>query len=180
VLKKEITYEDYDGVKVTDTFWFQLNVPEITELGFANGGMQAEFKKIVETENSAALVTLFRKFLVRSVGKRSEDGKKFIKNAEITSDFMDTNAYSAFFQEMMENNGLATEFFAAVVPTNLSEKMTELMKDDEVIETMEEHIHTKEELLAMTSDQFDMVAGTDFRSMTPVQQLVAFQRKSAA
>lgn len=184
MLKKTITYEDLDGNKVTEEFHFKLNTPEITEFATAYGndteGIEAYFKWVVDTKDSGALIALLKDLVSRSIGKRAEDGKRFMKNEEIRLGFMESDAWPTFFMQLAENPAEMVEFFSGVVPSNMSESMRARM-NEETVELPAEDVkktYTRDELLKLTDDEFDMVAGTDFRKMTQDQQYAAFQRKA--
>jgi 5,10-methylene-tetrahydrofolate dehydrogenase/methenyl tetrahydrofolate cyclohydrolase len=172
---------DFDGEEVTETFGFNLSTAELAKFGLSkDNDVQSYFQKLMEEKDVEGLIALFEDMLMRSVGRRSEDGKRFVKNQDIVNDFMQTNAFETYFNEMMNNNQVMVDFFVNVVPQNLGKEMMVKLSEVEGSEVKLPEEYTQEELFAMSADQFDMVAGTDFRSMTPVQQLVAFKRKSVA
>jgi hypothetical protein len=83
VLKKRITYEDFNGEEVTEELYFNLSKAELVELELSRpGGMQEHLQKIVESEDGKAIITEFKELILMSYGQRSEDGKRFIKNQE--------------------------------------------------------------------------------------------------
>ena len=52
MLKKTITYKDYNGVERTEDFWFNLNETEITEMELGvHGGYTAMVNKIIATKD---------------------------------------------------------------------------------------------------------------------------------
>lgn len=126
MLKKTITYSDLDGNDVTEDFYFNLSKAEIaeTELSY-DGGLTAHLKRIVEAKNGEQIIGTFKNIIMMSVGRRSEDGKRFIKSDEITQEFMQTNAYSELFMELVTNADASAGFIRAIVPSSLSEKMDE-------------------------------------------------------
>jgi len=124
MLKKTITYKDLDGNDITEDFYFSLSKAEIaeTELSY-EGGLTAHLRRIVETKNGAEIIGTFKKILTMSVGRRSEDGKRFIKSDEITQEFMQTDAYSELFMELVTDAEASAAFVRGIVPADLSEKM---------------------------------------------------------
>ena len=80
MLKKTITYTDYDGVERTEDFYFNLSKAEIMEMDFsATGGMEKMIKKIVNTKDTKAMIEIFKDIILKSYGEKSSDGRRFIK-----------------------------------------------------------------------------------------------------
>jgi hypothetical protein len=69
VLKKTITYEDLDGGKVTEDFYFALSKAELAEMRLRQGdGFDGFLQAIVEAKDGNALIDLFKNMLRMSVG----------------------------------------------------------------------------------------------------------------
>lgn len=128
MLKKTITFEDLDGNKVTEDFYFNLTKPEIVELEVSyEGGLVEHLKRIggAEKPNGALIMSTFKDLLVKSVGRRSEDGRRFIKNQQITDEFFESDAYSVFFMELVTDAEAGATFVNGVMPRDLVAKMQE-------------------------------------------------------
>lgn len=120
MLKRDITYEDYNGDTVTDTHYFNLTQTEILELEVSkDGGLDAFIKRVIETKQVAKLMEEFKKIVLASYGVRSEDGKRFIKSDELRLEFSQTAAYDALFMELATDANSAAEFIKGVIPTKL-------------------------------------------------------------
>lgn len=119
MLKKTMTYTDYNGNQVTDDFYFNLTKAELIELEISTdkaAGLEATINKLQEELNGAEIMALFKKIIRKAIGKKSVDGKRFIKNDEIADEFMQTEAYSDLFMEICTDAKKAAEFFNAIVP----------------------------------------------------------------
>ena len=119
MLKKTMTYTDYNGNQVTDDFYFNLTKAELIELEISTdkaAGLEATINKLQEELDGAEIMALFKKIIRKSIGKKSIDGKRFIKNDEIADEFMQTEAYSDLFMEICTDAKKAADFFNAVVP----------------------------------------------------------------
>lgn len=120
MLKKTITYTDYNGESRTEDFYFNLSKAELAEMELSSeGGMQAYIEKIVNTHNNKELVQLFKDLILMSYGEKSLDGKRFIKNAELREAFSQTDAYSELFMELASNADAASAFVNGIIPQNL-------------------------------------------------------------
>lgn len=123
MLKKTVQYEDFNGDSQVEDIYFNLTKAEITEMEMSkNGGLTAHITKVSEAKNNKELIVLFKDILVKSVGKRSDDGKRFIKNAEIIEEFISSEAYSTIFMELAFNDEAAVEFITGVMPKGLVKK----------------------------------------------------------
>lgn len=122
MLKKSISYEDYNGVQRTEDFYFNLSKAEIAEMELSvNGGLSTMLQKIVATQNNTELMAIFKKLLLAAIGEKSLDGKRFVKNKEITDAFEQSEAYSELFFELMDANKMA-DFITSILPKDLAEK----------------------------------------------------------
>lgn len=126
MLKKTITYTDFNGEKVSEDFYFNLSKAEIAEMELSHrGGFSAYLQQIIETEDGAQIIAAFKRILTTSVGQRSEDGRRFIKNEEITNDFLQSEAYSELFMELVTDGNKAAEFIQAIVPADMAEAVAD-------------------------------------------------------
>lgn len=117
MLKKTITYTDYDGVERTEDYLFNLSQAECMEMELSTtGGMQNLIERIVSEKDSAKIVDIFKKIILKAYGIKSPDGKFFRKSAEISKDFESTEAYSVLFMELATNSDAAAEFIKGVLP----------------------------------------------------------------
>jgi hypothetical protein len=161
MLKKDITYTNLDGDEVTETFYFHLSKVEIIEMEVAHpGGLANYLTQIGQAEDGAKLMAAFREFISKTVGRRSEDGSKFIKNEDITEAFMSSDAYSELVFQFFTDTNAAIEFVNAVVPRNLQEQAAavsktttvELPQEPEKPKTIDDY--TDQELQFMDPEQF--------------------------
>ena len=120
MLKKTIKYTDYDGNEREEDFYFNLSKAEITEMELSKeGGMSEYIKKISATQNGPELIKLFKEIIIKSYGEKSLDGKRFIKNKELTEAFIQTEAYSELFIELASNADEAAKFINGIMPKNM-------------------------------------------------------------
>lgn len=121
MLKRDITYEDFDGQTVTETFYFNLTKTEIVELEVGyDGGLESTLRRIVNTKDTKALMKEFKRIVLMAYGVRSEDGKRFVKSDELREQFTQTAAYDALFIELATNDDAAAKFIQGVVPRDLA------------------------------------------------------------
>ncbi len=88
MLKKTITYENFDGKTVTEDHFFHLSKADLIELELsADGGMEARLQKIIESGNNREIFAEFKNLLLMAYGQRSEDGKRFTKTSALRDEF---------------------------------------------------------------------------------------------
>lgn len=121
MLKKTITYTDYDGVQRTEDFYFNLSKAEITEMELSmEGGMRAYIQKIIAAKSQLALVTLFKEIVMKSYGKKSPDGRLFMKNDAIRAEFEAHPAYSMIYMDLVTDEAKASAFVNGIMPADMA------------------------------------------------------------
>ena len=120
MLKKTIKYTDYNGETREEDFYFNLSKADITEMELSKeGGMSEYIKKISAAQNGPELIKLFKEIITKSYGEKSLDGKRFIKNKDLTEAFTQTEAYSELFVELASNADEAAKFINGIMPKNM-------------------------------------------------------------
>lgn len=123
MLKKTITYEDFDGNQRTEDFRFNISKAEVLEMQSSiNGGMSTFLEKIIGEQDSKQLIEYFKDLILKSYGEKSLDGKHFIKSKELSEAFSQTEAYTELFMELAFNAEAASNFVNAVLPKNMSKQ----------------------------------------------------------
>ena len=121
MLKKTITYTDYDGRERTEDLYFNLTKAELIEMDFsAKGGMQKLLEQITETNDRKRLIELVKDLILRSYGVKSEDGRRFVKTKELSEEFSQTEAFSELFMEVGTDDGAAVAFVKGILPQSLA------------------------------------------------------------
>lgn len=120
MIKKTITYEDFDGNKRTEDFYFHLTKAELVDWNYsAPGGMELVVKKIMDEQDMPRLMQLFKELIDRSYGVKSLDGREFDKSPEHLARFKRTNAYSDLYMELATNPEIGEKFIVGVMPKDL-------------------------------------------------------------
>lgn len=123
MLKKTITYVDYNGVERTEDKYFNLSKAEIMEMELSTtGGLAEMITKIVAAQDTPALIKIFKSLILKAYGEKSPDGKRFIKSEELSTEFSQTEAYSQLFMELATNADAASEFVNGIVPGDMAKQ----------------------------------------------------------
>lgn len=122
MLKKTITYTDYNGVERKEDFYFNLTKAEITEMELSTAGGFAEMiQKVIDAQDGPTIIKVFKDLVLKAYGEKSADGKRFIKSEEISTAFSQTEAYSILFMELATNSKSAAEFVNGIIPADMKD-----------------------------------------------------------
>lgn len=132
MLKKTITYTDYDGIERTEDFFFNLSKAELAEMQLSSsGGMERVIQQIAATQDMKRLIELFKDIILRSYGEKSMDGRRFIKSKELSEAFSQTEAYSELFMQLATDTDMASAFINGIMPkTDASPEETEKAREN--------------------------------------------------
>lgn len=126
MIKKTITYTDYDGHERTEDFYFNLSKAELMEMELSvTGGFTQMIDRIIKAEDVPAIASVFKELLLKSYGQKSNDGKRFIKTKELAEEFSQTEAYSELYMELATNTEAATAFINGLAPAEVVAKAKE-------------------------------------------------------
>lgn len=128
MLKRDITYEDYNGNPATDTFYFNISKPELIELEVEyEQGFTTMIQAIIESNDHKILIKTFKKIVLLAYGQKSVDGKRFIKSDQLREEFSQTAAYSELFIELATQDNKASTFLLGVLPKDMTGELEKTM-----------------------------------------------------
>ena len=123
MIKKTVTYDDYNGFSRTEDFYFNLTMAEVMEMQLSTvGGLDTMLKKLVATNDMPSIIKVFKELVLKAYGEKSPDGRRFIKNDELRAEFEQTEAYSIIFMELATDDKAAAEFINGIVPKDLADQ----------------------------------------------------------
>ena len=121
MIKKTITYTDYNNVERTEDFYFNLTKAEIMEMEMSvEGGFAERLQKIVDSKSAPAIIQTFKELVLKAYGEKSDDGKRFMKSPEIADAFSQNPAYSEIFMELAMDADAAQKFINGIVPSDMA------------------------------------------------------------
>ena len=130
MLKKPVTFKDYDGNDKTITLYFHLNKFEWLELEtYTKGGLIENLQTAIETGNAKKTIDILKKIILRAYGEKSEETGAFEKSDEIAIRFSKTDAFSELFYELAYNAEASQTFFLGLIPAELRDEAINKMKD---------------------------------------------------
>ena len=128
--KKTISYEDFNGEKRTEDFYFNMTEVELMKWVSQPGGytFDAKFNDLVKKENYVELIGLVEDLVKRSYGEPSLDGKIFVKSPELQQAFLQSNAYPVLVLEIATDDNAVSDFLSNVFPKDLDKTIEKLNK----------------------------------------------------
>ena len=121
MVKKTITYVDYNGTERTEGHYFNLTTAELMEMEMStSGGLAEMIQRIVSAQDAPAIIKIFKELILRAYGQKSPDGKRFIKNDELREEFSQTEAYSQLFMELATDADAASKFISGIIPSDIN------------------------------------------------------------
>jgi hypothetical protein len=127
MLKRPITYTDFNGIERTEDFYFNLSKAEVLTMEMSTtGGLAEMIQTIVAKQDMPAIISIFETIILKAYGEKSPDGKHFIKNDEVKNNFFYSAAYSVLFTELATDADAASTFMNAVIPAKEKEEVVAL------------------------------------------------------
>lgn len=124
MIKETITYVDYNGVERKEDFYFNLTKAEIMEMEMSTkGGLAEMIQRIVAAQDQPAIIKIFKDLITKAYGVKSPDGKRFIKNAEVLDEFVQTEAFSQMFMKLATDADAAAKFVNGIVPADMAKQI---------------------------------------------------------
>ncbi len=115
MIKKTIKYEDYNGEKKENDYYFHMNEAELTELELSTpGGLEATIKRLMDEKDGKEIVAIFKKLIFDSYGEKTPDGR-FEKSPELSRKFASTAAYPILFMELATDADAAAAFVNGMI-----------------------------------------------------------------
>lgn len=120
MLKKTITYTDYNGNERTEDFYFNFTKAELMEMELGvSGGLAEMIQKVTATQDAPTIIKIFKDLVLKAYGEKSPDGKRFVKSNELREAFSQTEAYSNLFMELATDSNAAANFVNGIMPSDM-------------------------------------------------------------
>lgn len=113
MIKKTVTFVDFNGLERTETYHFHLNKAECMEF-LAEHSSSGDF---------STMITTIKDIILKSYGEIALDGKRFIKSEEAARAFYQTEAYSIIFMELGNDQKACDAFIEGVFPADLVDQI---------------------------------------------------------
>lgn len=120
MLTREFTYDDFDGKSVTETWYFHLSKPDIIKFDADyKEGLTGILTEMTKTQDKKTILEMFEKIVRLAVGKKSEDGRRFVKTEALADEFFQTPAWEQLFMDLLQGTMDGAEFIKGIMPRDL-------------------------------------------------------------
>lgn len=134
MVKRTIKYTDFNGEQRVEDFYFNLTAAEVAKMEWSkNGGLSTFMKRIFDAKDVTEITKVIDMMIMEAYGEKSDDGKYFVKGKdhEKARAFMETQAYSDFYFDLISRKGAMAQFFNELVPKELAGKAEAMAKEAE-------------------------------------------------
>lgn len=123
MIKETITYTDFNGNERTEDFYFNLTKAEVMKMEMSTkGGLAEMIQRIVAAQDQPAIIKVFEDLITKAYGVKTPDGRGFKKSAEITEEFVATEAFSQLFMKLATDADAAAKFVNGIVPADMAQQ----------------------------------------------------------
>ena len=126
MLKKTITYEDWNGTTRTEDFYFNLTRTECAELEFGLGpgkSLTESVQTLIANNDMGEVISVIKDILLKSYGEKSADGRRFVKNQDVRDGFEQNPAFDIIYMELATNADYAADFITGIIPKDLTSQL---------------------------------------------------------
>lgn len=134
MVKKTITFPNFDGTEITKDFYFNLSKMEFRALDRKiPGGLENMINQIRNEKDQARLVDFLDMLILESYGEKGEDDR-FIKEdsrgRRLSSYFKVSEAWDVLFMNLINNEDELTEFLTGIVPKDIADGAREMVEKE--------------------------------------------------
>ena len=129
---KTIKYKDFDDKEREEDFLFNLTAAEVVEWLSTNSEVTLD-KIMANMSKKSDVKGIFdstKDLIYRAYGEKSVDGRRFVKTPEIKANFMESNAYSVLFMELLTDAKAMADFIGGIIPADLEKQVEEIQKNN--------------------------------------------------
>lgn len=129
---RKFKYIDFDGNEREEEAYFHLTKAEVTMWLTTNGEYTLDelIIELAKNGDTKRVMEIFEDLILRSYGKKSLDGRRFIKSPELREEFRQTEMYSELFMDMLDADK-AVEFVKKILPNDLAREAEKIAMDNQ-------------------------------------------------
>lgn len=145
MLKKTITYIDWNGEERTEDFYFNLTRVEVVELEYdAESGTSLSdwLETLIKSKDYGKIMQTVKKIILTAYGEKSADGRRFMKNDDIRRSFEENPAFDELYMSMVTDSKKAADFLSGIMPSAVRENLG-ANPSETLVNKMEQYQATK-------------------------------------
>ena len=141
MLKKTIKYTDWNGLEREEDFYFNLTKSEIARMQFdADGTLADRIRNIIRAKDTKEIMKIFEGIILKAYGKKSDDGRRFIKKDangnDLAIEFTESPAFDELYFELISDSEKFAAFVNALIPSDLADEVKRLQESGEIKDLM--------------------------------------------
>lgn len=134
MVKKTLTYNDFEGREITKDFYFNISKMEFRELDRKiPGGLERMIDQIRVEKDENRMLDLMSTLILAAYGEKAEDGR-FVKEdpwgRKLSSFFKISEAWDVLFLNLLQNEQELNEFLTGIVPKDVAEGAREQIEKE--------------------------------------------------
>jgi hypothetical protein len=137
MFKKTVTFQDFNGEKQTKDFYFHMSKAELLQLAADGNVMMERIKRMTETKDASSMLKEVRELIWMSVGVRSEDGQRFVKDTAAKGQLFESPAYDELLMELATQADSCVDFIKNLIPEQMQKEMQEQLKKQKSAEAVD-------------------------------------------
>jgi hypothetical protein len=123
MFKKTIEYTDFNEEKKSKDFYFHLSKADLIAMAAEGDEFKKRVERLIAAKDGAGILRELRGLIALSVGVRSEDGQRFIKDESAQSNLLDSPAYDELLMELATNTDATVAFVQQLIPESMQKEM---------------------------------------------------------
>lgn len=126
MVKRTITYTDFNDVERTEDFYFHLTLSELMDMEVKDpeGSFAKRVEGIIKNNDIFGILDAIKWVVEKAYGVRSTDGRGFKKDPELTREFFQSAAFEQLYMELLDDPDAAANFINALVPKKIPKVFT--------------------------------------------------------
>lgn len=122
MFRQNIKYTDFNGIERDEEFHFHLSLPEVTRIEARVGSIGEHTKQLSEEGDLNNLLTFLEGIILDSYGRKTSDGKSFLKSRALRDEFEHSQAYAELFEMLITNPDMARKFGEGIADSGKAKK----------------------------------------------------------
>ena len=142
MIEQRIKYTDLNGNEKEKVAYFHFSKAELIEMQVSEeGGLDKIIQQIIDEQDQAKLIALFKTMILKAYGEVIGDGEGFYKDPQKTRMFEMSEAYSELFMSLVQDSDKAVAFVKGIMPNiaelneKIDEKIAEVKSEQDKIES---------------------------------------------
>ena len=134
-------FEDFDGHEREEDLYFNFTEPQLRSFLDKNPSFsEKSLANLIATKDPLMMLEALQTLIIAAYGEKSEDGKVFKKNTEITENFACSAAFAQLMDDIMYKGDLNTvkdfmiNIFPAKFASTIAGEMAKAEANPELIE----------------------------------------------